>query len=293
VLFPRLYHPQRSAWVLTNDEYCEWMDQLLLPALRQTQAPEAIVRLPRSGQEAILRGSAAATEGATASDHHLPRIQLLTHFLPPGSLAAIWGAIQEQVAPGIYYASEYGQARLLLTSKNLKGETRRRSWSEMVQAWNRDWDLAVDDQFLTSAFFDVGKEVCVPSGVRHEGQEPVPPEAFKLIWRRCCLSQFEEWLVRLDTSLDPVTPTDPVPTDPVPTDLVPTDPVPTDPVPTDPVPTDLVPTDPVPTDVLTSPAPTSLVSTSPALTSPAPTEAIPLTQTSTCSVPNLPKPVWS
>jgi hypothetical protein len=74
VLFPRLYHPQRSAWVLTNDEYCEWMDQLLLPALRQTQAPEAIVRLPGSGQEAILRGSAAATEGATASDHHLPRI---------------------------------------------------------------------------------------------------------------------------------------------------------------------------------------------------------------------------
>ncbi|CAG8880632.1 unnamed protein product, partial [Penicillium egyptiacum] len=67
VVFPRLYHPSRTAFVLTNDEYCEWIDHLMLPALAQTLPQETISRLPGSGEEAIQRGTAAATEGATAS----------------------------------------------------------------------------------------------------------------------------------------------------------------------------------------------------------------------------------
>ncbi|CAG8881092.1 unnamed protein product, partial [Penicillium egyptiacum] len=96
----------------------------MLPALAQTLPQETISRLPGSGEEAIQRGTAAATEGATASTHQLPRIQLLTHFIGPAALSAIWRGIQDRLTPGVHMANEYGQARLLLTSKNLKGETR-------------------------------------------------------------------------------------------------------------------------------------------------------------------------
>ncbi|KAJ6121232.1 hypothetical protein N7523_005512 [Penicillium sp. IBT 18751x] len=53
---------------------------------------------------------------------------------------------------------------------------------------------AVDDEFLTSSFFDVAKETCLPS--------EIPQEALELTWRRCCLSRFEGWLVELDTTLE-------------------------------------------------------------------------------------------
>ena len=36
IIFPRLYQPSRKAFVLTNEEYSEWMDYIMLLALVQT-----------------------------------------------------------------------------------------------------------------------------------------------------------------------------------------------------------------------------------------------------------------
>lgn len=200
IIFPRLYQPSRKAFVLTNEEYSEWMDHIMLPALVQTLPQEAISRLPGSGEEAIKRGTAAATEGTTASAYQQARIQLLTHFIGPTALGAVWTAIQDRLSPMAHTANEYGQARLLLTSKNLKGETRRDTWSQMVQGWGNIWRGAVDDRFITGSFFDVAKEVSLPNQIL--GQEATGSQhALELTWRRCCLSQFEEWLVQTEMTL--------------------------------------------------------------------------------------------
>ena len=251
IIFPRLYQPSRKAFVLTNEEYTEWMDHLMLPALVQTLPQETISRLPGSGEEAIRRGTAAAAEGATASTHQLPRVQLLTHFIGPTALGAIWAAIQDRLAPRAHTANEYGQARLLLTSKNLKSETRRGTWSQMVQGWGNIWCGAVDDRFITGSFFDVAKEVSLPNQIL--GQEATGyPHALELTWRRCCLSQFEEWLVQTEITLQDqpelATIPSPSPTEPVPPTQSPTpSPSPTEPVPPTQSPTPSPsPTEPIP-----------------------------------------------
>ncbi|CAG8881365.1 unnamed protein product, partial [Penicillium egyptiacum] len=136
------------------------------------------------------------------------------------------------------------------------------------------WVSAVDDRFLTSSFFDVAKEVSLPDRILSQ-EATGPRQALELIWRRCCLSQFEEWLVQLDITLQEqieqipsaqIPPTQSSTPSPPPTEQIP----PTQRSTPSPSPTEQIP-------------PTQRSTPSPSPTEPIPSTQIPPTQSSTPS----------
>ncbi|BAE54527.1 unnamed protein product [Aspergillus oryzae RIB40] len=196
ILFPRLYHPTRKSFVITKDEYTLWMDEVFLPALHATYSESILQNLPVSAADAQARATAASAEQPMEHDKR-PRVQLLQYGLRPELLDSLWQGVCARIeGQGL---AQFRGMKLLLTCKNLKSRTQGPSWAAAQARFFAIWSEAVDVDFLTDDFYDIGREAILPQS-RPAG-EAGPPATF-LSWRRCCLEGFSHWLEEVAATVE-------------------------------------------------------------------------------------------
>lgn len=197
LIFPHLYVPFREHWVITQEEYTQWTNHVMIPALQKEYSSAIAQHLPSHARHIQLNATAARVETRAqatstadisyAQDFHVP--------LQADGLAALWADIQQRLLqPGLVH---FRDCHIVLTAKDLKLSTQRATWAEARDLFFGRWNRAVDSAFLVQDFYDLAKET-VPSGLGHDGPLPLT-----LSWRRCCLEQFSDWLARVDTEYEP------------------------------------------------------------------------------------------
>ncbi|KAJ5100164.1 hypothetical protein N7532_007165 [Penicillium argentinense] len=134
------------------------------------------------------------------------RAQLLFYFLPPEALPLVWASIQDTIErAGLH---QFLDVTILLQGKNLKTLTKADTWDGMMQQFARHWDNTIDGSHLSDhSYVDIGKETCptgparvggvglLASRLRSEGDPRahlLAPQT--LLWRRCCLDSYAEWM---------------------------------------------------------------------------------------------------
>lgn len=182
LIFPRLYHPSRDHWVITVDEYTQWTDSILLPAIQQTYPASTVQHLPSSADHIRMNGTAAQVEGRSGAQTITPTFTQDFHFnLHADRLDALWECVQTYTQQdGL---THFSNCSILLTAKNLKLVSQRATWAQARDAFLHQWKRAINPTFLRDDFYDIAKEVV-----------PRSPQAMTLCWRRCCLESFSTWL---------------------------------------------------------------------------------------------------
>ncbi|EDN04950.1 predicted protein [Histoplasma mississippiense (nom. inval.)] len=188
-LFPKLHDPERQHFIIREDEYRLWTDQIVLPALHECYSTALLGHIPSSTDHIRLNATARWVEGRVSHSSSAPRVQLFRHFLPPEGLAPLWQAIQTRIQQPTLL--QFQGVMLFLTAKNLKLQTQSRTWMEMHKRFLHRWELAVDPQFIEEEFIDIGKEICPPQSYLATQQADQIPGT--VLWRRCCLQSFARW----------------------------------------------------------------------------------------------------
>lgn len=107
---------------------------------------------------------------------------------------------------------------LLIQGKNLKTLTKADAWDGTMQQFSRHRDNVIHGSHLSGhSYVDIGKETCPngPSRVGGEGllasrlrsewdARPTLPTPQTLLWRRCCLDSYSEWIGQQDPPKSPV-----------------------------------------------------------------------------------------
>ncbi len=122
----------------------------------------------------------------------MPREQLLSYFVPPDQLQAMWETIVQTVSlPGL---QQFKDVRLLLNAKNLKTLTKGRTWGDMVGCFQRYWTRGVNEAYISAnIFYDIGKETCPRQTYLPTCNTDGCMAAQTLLWKRCCLDSYHDW----------------------------------------------------------------------------------------------------
>ncbi|KAH7012026.1 hypothetical protein B0J12DRAFT_733727 [Macrophomina phaseolina] len=205
LLFPHLFREEQQSSRLLDDDFRIWMDQILLPAIYQHHGSSLVQHYPSSYDHSRYNSTARGVEARSQRTDARPREQLLSHFLPPDSLHRIWQTILRTVqTPGL---RQFRDVLILINGKNLKTLTKGLTWEEMTSRFQNCWTDSIAEAYITPEFyFDVGKEVCPvqksrvartrveneagEDGIQREGEAP----AETLLWKRCCLETFGNWI---------------------------------------------------------------------------------------------------
>jgi hypothetical protein len=130
------------------------------------------------------------------------RQKQLNYFLPPKSLAVLWTAILDNVAQK--NLQQFQPIHLLLDSKNLKVDTKRKTCYDMQQRFERTWASAIDQRHITTMYRDIDKKMCPRETDLTTGSHaPAEPQT---LWRRCCLKKYQAGYQPPNCSLSTVFP---------------------------------------------------------------------------------------
>lgn len=192
LIFPRLYDPTRDHWVITLEEYEVWTNRIFMPSLGKVYPNATVQHMPSSAQHIRLNGTAAAVEGRAHRAPDISYTQNLHYPLQAELLPALWDEIQAcTTETGL---TQFQDALIVLTAKNLKLSTRGRTWIQARDLFFRRWNRAINAAFLQQDFYDIAKEV-VPARPT-TAQEDTLDLPLTLSWRRCCLDGFCRWLAQ-------------------------------------------------------------------------------------------------
>ena len=186
VLFPRLYHPKLHHWVITDDQWGTWTDEIVMPAIYDCGPAETVQHFTAGARDAQCRATATSIELPTQGREG-PRMKLLHHFIQAQHSGPLWNRIQFYIQRRRH--AEFEQCLILITAKNLKTNSQDSVLERALEKFFNQWDGAVDRSLLADDFYDVGKESFSFLRAVDVGQSPLT-----LTWRRCCLESFRNWL---------------------------------------------------------------------------------------------------
>ncbi|EFW15480.1 conserved hypothetical protein [Coccidioides posadasii str. Silveira] len=157
ILFPWLFSPQCQHHIITEQEYALWTDKIFLPALHHVYSASTLLHLSSSAVYIQLSSTAAWAEGCNQTLHKQPQVQEFHFLLQPAELHHLWKHVQIIIQdPGLQH---FQRLMLLLTAKNLKLSTQHAIWSSTRDAFFCMWNQAMDGRYLTTSFYNIGKEV--------------------------------------------------------------------------------------------------------------------------------------
>jgi hypothetical protein len=198
LFFPHLYREEQKVSRLLDEDFSTWMNQILLPAIYRYHGSSLVQHYPSSYDHARYNSIARGVEARSQKTDATPRQQLLFHFLPPDSLHAIWETILQTVErPGLQH---FRGVFIFSHGKNLKCLTKDSTWGKMTSRFKEYWTGAVAENYMTAdAYIDVGKEVCSAQESRIVCEDEVAVGedetlAKTLMWKRCCLETYSEWM---------------------------------------------------------------------------------------------------
>lgn len=188
LLFPRLYREEQQSSRLFDHDFKQWMDEILLPIINSCYSSDLIQHYPSSFDHSRLNATARGVEMRSQRVDPVPREQLLFYFLPPEALPTIWDQVLEATKrPGFH---QFQDVKILIEGKNLKTLTKADTLADLTASFQQHWQNAINEVYLAEPFFyDLGKETC-PTTVR-ELSEGSPQT---LLWRRCCLDAYSQWI---------------------------------------------------------------------------------------------------
>ncbi|KAL2811371.1 hypothetical protein BDW59DRAFT_168025 [Aspergillus cavernicola] len=117
LLFPRLYHPSLHHWVILDEQWTRWTDQVFMLAVYDILPAKLIQHLTTGAKDAQTRATATSTELTTQGKDHA-HVQLLHYFIPPQYLRLLWDQIQFHLEQG-HHTNLQG-CQILITAKDLK-----------------------------------------------------------------------------------------------------------------------------------------------------------------------------
>jgi hypothetical protein len=188
LLFPRLYRENQQSSRLLDQDFKQWMDDILLPILNRCHSGNLIQHYPSSFDHSRLNATARGVEMRSQRVNPVAREQLLFYFLPPEALTTIWEEILEATQrPGLH---QFQDLKILIEGKNLKTLTKAHTLADLIKGFQQHWQNAVQETYLSEPFFyDIRKETC-PTAV----SEPSEGQPQTLLWRRCCLDAYSQWI---------------------------------------------------------------------------------------------------
>jgi hypothetical protein len=188
LLFPRLYRENQQSSRLLDQDFKQWMDDILLPIINRCHSGDLIQHYPSSFDHSRLNATARGVEMRSQRVDPVAREQRLFYFLPPEALTTVWEQILEATQrPGFH---QFQDLKILIEGKNLKTLTKAHTLANLIEGFQQHWQNAVHDTYLSEPFFyDIGKETC-PTAVF----EPSESQPQTLLWRRCCLDAYSQWI---------------------------------------------------------------------------------------------------
>ena len=192
LLFPRLYREDQKSSRLLDSDFEKWMDCVLLPAIYRHSDSDQTQHYPSSYQHSKYNSTARGVEGRSQKVDVQSRVQQLAYPVPPERLHDIWQTVLETVEqPGLQH---FKGVTILLYAKNLKTLIKGSTWMAMLAKFDRHWRQKIKADYLSGEFYyDIGKEIC-PKYTYLATQDPVDGAAEILLWKRCCLDSYYEWL---------------------------------------------------------------------------------------------------
>lgn len=159
LLFPRLFHPSLQHWVITDEQWTTWIDEVLMPAIYDTLLSKLIQHFTAGAPDAQMRATATLVE-LSMQGREGPQVQLLHHFIQPQYLVPLWEQIQFYIVERGH--PEFKACQILITAKDLKTKSQDPDWQQAWEKFFTTWDGAVDRSYLAEDFYDIGKEVTPP-----------------------------------------------------------------------------------------------------------------------------------
>lgn len=197
-LFLCLFHSQRKHEVITQEKYTLWIDRIFLLVVRNCSDLVAFHHLLFSATHIQLNFIVGRVKQRSQMKHEQSRAQKLFYFLKHDTLDLIWKEINRLIEH--QDLQQFQNQRLLLIIKNLKLMTQRSIWSDMYDDFIKIWTQIVDREHFIENFYDVAKKVV--SRTRSSSRSERIHVLATLIWRRCCLNSFCDWLAKLKVTLN-------------------------------------------------------------------------------------------
>ncbi|KAF9882990.1 hypothetical protein FE257_004360 [Aspergillus nanangensis] len=194
LLFPRLYRENQQSSRLLDQHFKQWMDDILLPIINRGYSGDLVQHYPSSFDHSRRNATARGVEMRSQRVDPVAREQCLFYFLPPEALATIWEQILEATQrPGYHH---FQDLQILIEGKNLKTLTKANTLLDLIEGFQGHWQRAINESYLSDLFFyDLGKETCLPATFDHPDSQP-----HTLLWRRCCLDAYSQWIHRQQLS---------------------------------------------------------------------------------------------
>ncbi|KAF9890020.1 hypothetical protein FE257_006700 [Aspergillus nanangensis] len=188
LLFPRLYRDNQQSSRLLDQHFKQWMDDILLPIINRCHSGDLVQHYPSSFDHSRLNATARGVEMRSQRVDPVAREQRLFYFLPPEALATVWEQILEVIQrPGYHH---FQDLQILIEGKNLKTLTKANTFLDLIEGFHQHWQRVIDESYLSDPFFyDIGKETCLPATFDHPESQP-----YTLLWRRCCLDAYSQWI---------------------------------------------------------------------------------------------------
>ncbi|KAF9890022.1 hypothetical protein FE257_006702 [Aspergillus nanangensis] len=188
LLFPRLYRENQQSSRLLDQHFKQWMDDILLPIINRCYSGDLVQHYPSSFEHSQRNATARGVEMRSQRVDPVAREQRLFYFLPPEALATVWEQILEATQRPGYH--QFQDLQILIEGKNLKTLTKATTLLDLIEGFQQHWQRAIDESYLSDLFFyDLGKETCLPAIFNHPESQP-----YTLLWRRCCLEAYSQWI---------------------------------------------------------------------------------------------------
>ncbi|KAI9035127.1 uncharacterized protein KD926_004496 [Aspergillus affinis] len=133
LLFPRLYREGQQSSRLLDQDFRQWMDEILLPIINCCYSGDLIQHYPSSFDHSRLNATARGVEMRSQRVDPVAREQLLVYFLPPEALPTIWERILEVTKRPRCH--QFQDVRILIERKNLKILTKANTLGELIEGF--------------------------------------------------------------------------------------------------------------------------------------------------------------
>ena len=197
ILLPNLYQQRldqnrlKSSF-LTDAELALWFNRVWFPALNTVLDTGSLQEFPATWDQAYAESRARGTEQAVFGDTNEVGSfqQSISKDIMVESLSEIWDQVLENIqsSPDLWI---FRDARILISSKDMKLVTQRRKWRLLRAFMSTFWLSMFDESYISESWVDIGRTVTPPGRPpRHLSDPASMPEPEVYLWKRCCLDTY-------------------------------------------------------------------------------------------------------
>lgn len=194
ILFPHLPHKGTHFFALLESQRRRFIDGILIPSLIDVLPAGATVSLPGSFDHAAATATAQTTERRGMVTDSYGSKQLFNHAIQSCYLDSLWLRMRNiaESSPGY---QDFADMQIFFNAKGLKDRHRTSPKTRGLSACIENFRGYIESRFNMEHihkdlfFVDLGRDLCPEDA----------SGANTLLWKRCCLQSYLDWLYEDDT----------------------------------------------------------------------------------------------